>query len=48
MGLWAVLAIIALASDFNASGPVMAGLCSIAVYIAGSDATIRLARSFNA
>jgi phosphatidylcholine synthase len=48
MGLWAVLAIIALASDFDASGPVIAGLCAIAVYIAGSDATIRLARSFNA
>jgi phosphatidylcholine synthase len=48
MGLWTVLAFIALASDFEVSGPVIAGLCAIAVYIAGSDATIRLARSFNA
>jgi phosphatidylcholine synthase len=48
MGLWMVLAIIALASDFKVSGPVIAGLCAIAAYIAGSDATIRLARSFNA
>jgi phosphatidylcholine synthase len=48
MGLWSVLAIVALASDFDVSAPVIAGLCAIAVYIAGSDATIRLARSFNA
>jgi phosphatidylcholine synthase len=48
MGLWMVLAVIALASDFNVSAPVMTGLCAIAVYIAGSDATIRLARSFSA
>ena len=48
MGLWMVLAIIALASDFDVSAPVMTGLCAIAVYIAGSDATIRLARSFSA
>ena len=43
-----VLAFIALASDFDVSGPVTVGLCAIAVYIAGSDATIRLARSFSA
>ena len=48
MGLWMVLAFITLASDFEVSGPVIAGLCAIAAYIAGSDATIRLARSFNA
>jgi phosphatidylcholine synthase len=48
MVLWMVLAIIALASDFDVSAPVMTGLCAIAVYIAGSDATIRLARSFSA
>jgi phosphatidylcholine synthase len=47
-GLWAVLAIIALASDFDASVPVIVGLCAIAAYIVGSDATIRLAKSFNA
>jgi phosphatidylcholine synthase len=48
IGLWTVLAFIALASDFEVSGPVIAGLCAIAAYIVGSDATIRLARSFNA
>jgi phosphatidylcholine synthase len=48
IGLWAVLAIIALASDFDASVPVIVGLCAIAAYIVGSDTTIRLAKSFNA
>ena len=48
IGLWAVLAIIALTSDFDTSVPVIVGLCAIAAYIMGSDATIRLAKSFNA
>jgi phosphatidylcholine synthase len=48
VGVWTVLAIIALASDFEVSGPVIVGLCAIAAYIAASDATIRLARSFSA
>jgi phosphatidylcholine synthase len=34
--------------DFNVAAPVTIGLCAIAVYIVGSDAAIRLARSFNA
>jgi phosphatidylcholine synthase len=46
MGVWAVLAIIALASDFNVSAPVTAGLCAIAVYVVASDAVIRIVRSF--
>lgn len=48
IGIWAVLAIVALASDFDVSAPVTAGLCAIALYVVASDAAIRLARSFNA
>jgi phosphatidylcholine synthase len=46
--IWAVLAIVALASDFVVNRFVTIGLCVIAAYIVGSDATIRLARSFKA
>lgn len=45
IAVWAVLAIYALANDFNAGGIVTAALCAIAVYIGGSDAVIRLLRS---
>ena len=48
IGIWAVLAIIALASDFDVSAPVTVGLCAIAAYVVASDAAIRLVRSFNA
>jgi phosphatidylcholine synthase len=48
IGIWAVLAIFTLASDFNVGAPVTIGLCAIAAYIVGSDAVIRLARSFGA
>ncbi len=48
MGIWAVLAIIALARDFDVSAPVTIGLCAVAVYIVASDAAIRLVRSFKA
>jgi phosphatidylcholine synthase len=48
IGIWAALAIFALASDFNVGAPVTIGLCAIAAYIVGSDAAIRLARSFGA
>jgi phosphatidylcholine synthase len=48
MAVGAALAIIALANNFDVSAPVMIGLCAIAAYIVASDATIRLARSFNA
>jgi phosphatidylcholine synthase len=47
IGVWAVLAAVALANDFHVSVPVTAGLCVIAAYIVGSDAAIRLVRSLN-
>src|SRR5450631_2357423 len=45
MAVWAVLAIIVLADDFNVGAPVVVGLCAIAAYVVGSDAAIRLMRS---
>ena len=48
LGIWAVLAIIVLVNDFDVSAPITVGLCAIAAYIVGSDAAIRLLRSFNA
>jgi phosphatidylcholine synthase len=48
VAVWAVLAIIVVASDFDVSAPITIGLCAIAAYIVGSDAAIRLVRSFNA
>jgi phosphatidylcholine synthase len=48
LGLWAVLAIYALAAEFEVGMPVTIALCAIAVYIGGSDAAIRLVRSFRA
>jgi phosphatidylcholine synthase len=48
IGVWAVLAVITLIQDFSVAAPVTIGLCAIAVYIVGSDAAIRLARSFKA
>jgi phosphatidylcholine synthase len=47
VAIWAVLAGIALADDFNPGAPVTIGLCVIAVYILASDAAIRFARSFS-
>jgi phosphatidylcholine synthase len=47
IAVWAVLVIIALASDFDVGMPVIIGLCAIAAYVVGSDAAIRLAGSFN-
>ena len=44
--VWAVLAIYVLIRGFEVSLPVTVALCAIAAYIAGSDAAIRLARSF--
>lgn len=46
LALWALLAMYTLASDFDVGAPVTIALCAIAAYIAGSDAVIRLARSF--
>src|SRR5216683_639742 len=48
LAVWAVLAIVTIASDFDVSASVTIGLCAIAAYIVGSDAAIRLARSFGA
>src|SRR5712671_4596649 len=48
IGVWAVLAIMTLAKDFDVTASVTIGLCAIAVYVVGSDAAIRLARSFRA
>jgi phosphatidylcholine synthase len=47
IGIWAVLAAIALVSDFHVSAAITAVLCVIAAYIVGSDAAIRLVRSLN-
>ena len=47
IGVWGVLAVVALANDFHVSASVTAGLCVIAAYIVGSDAAIRLVRSLN-
>jgi phosphatidylcholine synthase len=48
VAIWAVLAIIALARDFDVGAAVTFGLCIIALYVVASDAAIRLAKSFNA
>jgi phosphatidylcholine synthase len=48
LALWALLAMYTLASDFDVGAPVTIALCAIAAYIAGSDAVIRLVRSFGA
>src|SRR6201994_4478347 len=47
IGIWAVLAAIALVNDFHVSALVTAVLCVIAAYIVGSDGAIRLLRSLN-
>lgn len=46
IGIGAVLAVYALARDFDAGVPVTIVLCAIAVYVVASDAAIRLVRSF--
>src|SRR4030088_3617685 len=48
IAVWAVLAVITLAVDFDVGAPVTIALCAIAAYIVGSDAIIRFVRSFNA
>jgi phosphatidylcholine synthase len=48
LAAWGVLAIYALACDFNVGLPIVAGLCFIAVYIVGSDAVIRRMKAFKA
>jgi phosphatidylcholine synthase len=44
MALWGVLAIVALARNFDVAAPISVSLCAIALYIVGGDAVIRLLR----
>lgn len=46
IAVWAALALYVLIRDFEVNLAVTVALCAIAAYIAGSDAAIRLARSF--
>ncbi|MDE2377533.1 MAG: phosphatidylcholine synthase [Bradyrhizobium sp.] len=46
IAIWGVLALHALRMDFRVDLPVTVALCAIAFWIVGSDAAIRLARSF--
>jgi phosphatidylcholine synthase len=46
--LWAALVIYALANDFNVGAAVTTALCLIGAYVVGSDAAIRLVRSWRA
>ena len=48
LAIWAVLGIVVLVNDFNVRPIVTTALCAIAAYIVGSDAAIRLVRSFGA
>jgi phosphatidylcholine synthase len=48
LAIWAALAMFVLARDFDVGAPITVGLCAIAAWIIGSDAAIRLARSFRA
>jgi phosphatidylcholine synthase len=48
MAAWAVLGLIVLANDFDVGLPITVGLCAIGAYIVGSDAAIRLMKSFKA
>ena len=45
IALWAMLALYTVAVDFHAGVPVRLALCAIALYIVGSDAAIRFAKS---
>jgi phosphatidylcholine synthase len=47
LATWAVLAMAVLVFDFNVGAPITIALCAIAAYIVGSDAVIRLAKSFS-
>lgn len=48
IAVWAMLVIYALVMDFDVGLPVTVALCAIALYIVGSDAVIRLAKSLQA
>ena len=45
VALWGALAIDVLVNDFDVGLPVTVALCAIALYVVGSDAVIRLAKS---
>lgn len=44
IALWAILAVVSIAQDFNVGWPVTAALCAIAFYIVCGDTVIRLLR----
>jgi phosphatidylcholine synthase len=46
VAIWAALVVYALANNFDAGAIVTIALCAIAAWIVGSDAAIRLLRSF--
>jgi phosphatidylcholine synthase len=46
VAIWAALMVYALANNFDAGAIVTIALCAIAAWIVGSDAAIRLVRSF--
>jgi phosphatidylcholine synthase len=46
VAIWAALMVYALANNFDAGAIVTVALCAIAAWIVGSDAAIRLVRSF--
>jgi phosphatidylcholine synthase len=46
LAAWTGLAIYTLSRDFDVGTPIVAGLCAIAAYMVGSDAMIRLIKSF--
>lgn len=48
MAAGAVLALYVLANDFNVGVPITVTLCAIGAYVIGSDAVIRLIKSFKA
>ncbi|ABE62844.1 CDP-diacylglycerol-choline O-phosphatidyltransferase [Nitrobacter hamburgensis X14] len=47
IAVWAVLAIVTVAKDFNVAMPVTAVLCAIALYVICGDAVIRVLRREN-
>jgi phosphatidylcholine synthase len=47
VAIWAALVVYALANNFDAGAIVTVALCAIAAWIVGSDAAIRLLRSFS-
>jgi phosphatidylcholine synthase len=48
LAAWALLALYTVVFDFEVGAPVIAGLCAIGIYMVGSDAAIRLIKSFKA